>query len=98
MLVNVHSAEGRTIISIADGNLIGKEFEDGDKYLQVPKQFYGGKELEEREILKLLKDASSVNVVGKESVEFCIKNKLVESDNILKVKDVPYAIIIFYDE
>ena len=86
MLVKVHTAEDRTIIAIADKDLIGKEFEEGEKYLQVSKYFYGGDNIEEDEILKLIPNANSMNIVGKKSIKFCVKNDLVGESHILKVK------------
>lgn len=98
MLVKVHKAEGKKVVSIADKKLIGKELEDGEKYLKISEYFYNGEEMDEEEILNELEDANSINVVGKESVNFCIKNKIVDKENILKIKNVPYAIVIFYNE
>ena len=98
MLVKEHIAEDRKIISIADRDLIGKEFEEGEKYLQISKSFYEGEEKSEEEVLKLLEDASSLNIVGEESVKFCIKNKIVEEGHILKIKEIPYALVVFCDE
>jgi hypothetical protein len=95
MLIKVHKSENKVMISIADKDLIGKEFEEGEKYLQIPKGFYEGEELEEKETLDLLKDANSLNVVGEKSVNFCIKNKLIEKGHILEVKTIPFAIVIF---
>ncbi|MBU2639756.1 MAG: DUF424 family protein [Nanoarchaeota archaeon] len=83
MLVKIHKAEGRAIVAIADKDLIGKEFSEGEKYLNISKSFYKGEEKDEEEILKLLKDVNSVNAVGKESIKFCIKHELVEKGNRL---------------
>ena len=98
MLTKIHKAEGKVIISIADKDLIGKEFEEGDKYLNISKSFYQGEELGEEEVLKLLEDANSMNIVGKESVDFCIKNKIVEEEHVLEIEKIPFAIVIFQNE
>ena len=47
-----------------------------------------------KEILNELEDANSLNIVGKDSINFCIKNKIVDKENILKIKNVPHAIVI----
>ena len=98
MLVKIHKGGGRAIVAMADKDLIGKELSDGERYLKVSEYFYKGEEKEEEEILNLLIGASSINVVGKESINFCTKNKLTEKENVLKVKNIPYAIILFNDE
>jgi uncharacterized protein len=98
MLVKIHTANDRKVISIADKDLLGKEFEEGDKYLKISEQFYGGEDLDGRDILKLINDSSSINIVGKESISFAVENKIVERDNVLNVEGVPCAIVIFYGE
>ena len=98
MLVKLHISSGKKIVSIADKNILGKEFEEGEKYLNVSKIFYGGEELNEKETINSLNGASSINIVGKESIKFALDNKLIKKENIMKVNGVPYAITIFYAE
>ncbi len=94
MLVKIHKAGGKKIVSIADKELIGKDLEDGEKYLKISECFYKGEEMSGKEILNELEDANSLNIVGKDSINFCIKNKIVDKENILKIKNVPHAIVI----
>ena len=98
MLVKLHISGGKKIVSIADENILGKEFEEGEKYLNVSKSFYNGEKMNEEEIIKSLNGASSINIVGKRSMEFALNNKLIRDDNILKIKDIPFAITILYAE
>lgn len=98
MLVKLHISGGKKIVSIADKNILGKEFEDGEKYLNVSKNFYGGEDMDEEETIKALNGASSINIVGKESIKFALDSKLIKKDNVMKVNGVPYAITIFYAE
>lgn len=98
MLVKLHISGGKKIISIADKDLVGKEFEEGEKYLNVSKNFYDGEDMNKEETIKSLNGAISINIVGKESIKFALDSKLIKKDNILKVNGVPYAITIFYAE
>lgn len=98
MLVKLHVSDGKKIVSIADKKIIGKEFEDGEKYLNVSKVFYDGDEMNEEEIIESLKGASSLNIVGEESIAFALKHKLISKDHVIRVDGVPYAITIFYAE
>ncbi|MBW3021298.1 DUF424 family protein, partial [Candidatus Woesearchaeota archaeon] len=36
-------------------------------------------------------DAHILNIVGKESIEFALKNKLIEKENILEISGIPFA-------
>src|SRR3989344_3592668 len=92
ILVKIHKAEKRKIVSICDDNLIGKKFEDEDLQLDVSRHFYKGEKMNEHEIFESIKGADSLNIVGEESVRFALKNNLVEEENIIRIKKIPQAI------
>ena len=94
IIVKIHTAEKRKIISICDKNLIGKKFDEKNFQLDVLESFYSGQHLSEKEILKNVRGADSLNIVGEESVKFSLKNNLIEESNIIKIKKIPYAISI----
>lgn len=97
MLVKVHTSGEKKMVSIADKDLIGKEFEEGEKYLNVSKSFYDGEEMGE-EAIGLLDGANSINIVGRESIDFALNHNLINKDHIMEVDGVPYAITVFYAE
>ena len=94
MYLKIHSSGERKIIAICDENLIGKTFEEKDLQLQVSKRFYKGEIVNENKILEEIKDADYVNIVGKNSVDFAIKNNLILKSNIITIQKIPHAIII----
>lgn len=94
MIVKIHTAERRKIVSICDESIIGKKFEEKNLQLDVSESFYNGQRLSEKEILKTISHADSLNIVGKESVNFSLKNKLIEESSIIKIKKIPHAISI----
>ena len=74
IIVKIHQANKRKIVSLCDANLIGKKFEDGNLQLDVSNFFYNGEKLNKKEILNAVKDADSLNIVGIESIKFSLKN------------------------
>lgn len=96
MLVKIHNANGRIVVSIADEDIIGKEFEDGERYLKVSETFYKGEKKNDDETIKCLENATSLNIVGKKSIAFALKNNLIEKSHVLTICKIPYAIAIFY--
>jgi len=89
--VKIHKSRDRTIIAICDKDLIGKKIKTKDLEIDVTERFYKGEELTEKEIIKLLKEAENINILGKESVDFAIKNKIIRKDSVILIKDVPHA-------
>jgi len=94
IFVKEHEHNNRKLISLCDGNLIGKEFEDQDSTMKISKEFYVGEPLLEKDILKLIEDNTLLNIVGEESINFALKNKLINKDGIKKIKNIPYALLL----
>ena len=93
MIVNIHnSPDGKKIIAMCDKDILGKKFEEGKRQLDLASNFYAGKEMTEEELLKNMGGGSyHINAVGKESIGFCIKQKLIDEENIMTISDIPYA-------
>jgi len=94
MYIKIHETQERKIISICDEDLIGKTFEEKDLQLKVSERFYKGEKLSEEKILEEIKSADYINLVGKNSINFAIKNKLILKENIIKIQNIPHAISI----
>ena len=94
MFLKLHISHDSKIVALSDEDLIGKIFETKDIQLNISEYFYKDKILPEEEILKIISDANSINAVGKETIEFLIKNEIVEKENIIKIENIPHAIVI----
>jgi len=94
MVVKIHKAEKRKMVSICDKDILGKKFEEGDLQLEVSKVFYNGQDLSEEETLQVIRDADSLNIVGDSSIKFALKNKLIDKQNIIRIKKIPHVIAV----
>jgi len=97
MLVKVHNSY-RVTVAICDSNLLDKSFEEAEKEIIIGKNFYGGEEKTESEILKIIQDYSEAdatfNIVGPESVALALKAKLIKKDGITKIQEIPIALVL----
>ena len=94
MLAKLHISSEREIVSICDENLIGKKFETEDLQIDVTERFYKGEKVDEKQLLAIVKDVNSINAVGKDSIKFLLDNKFIEKENIIKIGNIPHAIVI----
>jgi hypothetical protein len=94
IFVKEHIYNNRKLLAICDGNLIGKTFEEGNKILNISKSFYFGEPMFEKDILNLIEDNTLLNIVGKESIDFALKNKLIIKEGIIKIKNIPHALFL----
>ena len=93
--VKIHKSY-RSLIAIADIDLLGKKFEEDIKQLDVRENFYKGEELEEAEVIKIIQEQNredaTFNIIGKNSVEIAIKAGLITEESTSKVQNIPYAL------
>ena len=94
IFIKEHTHNNRKLISLCDGNLIGKEFDDGESTLKIFKDFYSGEPMFEKDIIKLIKENTLLNIVGEESIKFALNNKLIHKDGIRKIKNIPIALLL----
>lgn len=91
MYIKVHKLHERVIVAICDDNLLGKKFEEKDHVLEISERFFKGKKESKENITLLIKKAHIINLVGKESVQFGIQNKIIDKNNIKTVKNIPHV-------
>lgn len=89
--LKVHKSPGRLVVSLCDIDILGKKFEDKKAEIEVKKRFYEGKVLPEASMIKEIREATDINAVGKESVQFLIKKKLISASDVRKIAGVPVA-------
>lgn len=97
MWVKLHKSS-RTVVAICDENLLGKKFKEGIKKLEVTESFFKGQKLSNEETSNLMKYefklGSTFNIVGKESTKLAISTGIITKDEVLKVKNIPFTLII----
>jgi len=92
MIVKVHKTiDGRKILAICDNELIGRKVEEGKLQLDLNSDFYKGEEKNEKDIIEMLKDCYIINVVGEKSVGFVLKLRVVNKEDVIKIKNVPHV-------
>lgn len=91
-IVKIHKlSDDRIMLAICDSNLLGEKFENGKHQLDLSSDFYRGEEMDDEKILSHIKRAYIINLVGKESIDFGIRYKLIEKNIVVVIKGVPHA-------
>jgi uncharacterized protein len=91
MLAKIHRADDRIILAVCDNELIGKEFHEKGMQLMVSEHFYKGSDASEEKLRKLFRMAYIVNLVGEKSIKFALKEKLISSQQIISIQNIPHA-------
>ncbi|MEK6841136.1 MAG: DUF424 family protein [Nanoarchaeota archaeon] len=91
--LKINKTEQNEVVAICDENLIGKNFSENNLKLDLGERFYKGELMDEEKIVKILRNAKNINIVGKDAVKLAIKNRIIEEENIIKIKNIPHAIV-----
>lgn len=91
--LKINKTEQNEIIAVCDSDLIGKKFSENGLNLDINEIFYKGEIMNEKEIIKILKESININIVGKESIKLAVKAGIINKDNIIKIKNIPHAMV-----
>jgi len=98
MHIKIHEAY-RKIIALTDSNLIGKNFEEGIRQINIKPNFFEGEKKSKEEILSILKDANkedaTFNIVGKESIQTALEAGIIKEHGIITIDNIPIALGLF---
>ena len=97
MFVKIHKAY-REIVAVCDSDILGKQFEEGIKILDVRENFYKGEEKEKEELVEFLKDMAmedaTFNIVGKDSVNCALEAGIISQEGVRNVQGIPFALVL----
>ena len=93
MYIKIHKTEKQKVIAICDEELIdsvikGKDFEIDMKDYE---HFYKGQIKNKEEIKKELKDFTSINCIGNNSVRFLMEEGIVKEEHIVFIGKTMHA-------
>ena len=81
------------MVNMSDAELIGKDVIDGELKIHISENYYGKQIVEKDEAISLLKSASIMNLVGKETISLAIEVGIGSKDGVKIISDIPFLII-----
>ena len=91
--VRVSDYQKNTMVNMSDIELIGKDVIDGELKINISENYYGKQIVEKDEAISLLKSASIMNLVGKETISLAIEVGIGSKDGVKIISDIPFLII-----
>ncbi len=89
--VKVYRVQSELMVAACDEEVYGKCYEEGEVVLRGEKKFYGDELMSRKETLRLLRQATIANLLGRDIVEQGIKIGIIKPGNVIRVKGVPHA-------
>ncbi len=91
MIAKKHEFNNHTILAVCDKELLGKTISSEKIELTVSQRFYGGDEITQKELLKLVNESDSLNLVGNKCIEILQKKGLISESSIINISDIKHA-------
>ena len=83
--------DGEVLVAVSDIDILGKTFSNDELSIEVSRDFYEGKIINEAEIKELLKTGTIINAVGNKIISLLIEEDVVEEKNVLKIGEIKHA-------
>jgi len=100
MFVNIIESY-RGVVAIADKELIGKQFFEGKKQLDIKESFYKGenenpllKEEVKEMMIDFAREDATFNIVGENSINCALEVGIITKEQVLKIDGIPYTLIL----
>ena len=100
MFVNIIESY-RSVVAVSDEDLIGKQFFEGIKQLDIKENFYKGensktlsKEETKKVMIELKKEDATFNIVGEKSIQCAIEAGVINERQVLTIEGIPYSLIL----
>ncbi|RLE57645.1 MAG: hypothetical protein DRJ40_00025 [Thermoprotei archaeon] len=92
----LHTTGGYTILAVCDKDLLGKKIIDTKRKLvvYVDPRFYGGEEITESQLLRLIEEVDVVNALGRDTVNVILSRYPQYREAIILIGDVPHIQIL----
>jgi len=91
--VRVSYFQKNIMVNMSDAELIGKDVIDGELKIHISENYYGKQIVEKDEAISILKSASIMNLVGKETISLAIELGIGSKDGVKIISDIPFLII-----
>ncbi|MFH1255743.1 MAG: DUF424 family protein [Candidatus Diapherotrites archaeon] len=86
----MHKAQGLTVFACCEKELLGKTLEDEKFRVKISESFFGGKEMGEEKVRRMLHEADSANLFGETPVRIALEKKIAGERDVIKIKGVPH--------
>jgi len=82
-----------SMLNICDADLLGRTLNKGNLTLKISEKYYGEKVVEKEEAESLLKESSSINMVGKEIISLCTDIGVGSQEGVKEIDGIPFLIV-----
>jgi len=91
--IRVTDYQKNIMLNICDAELLGKKIIQDELNMNISESYYGERFVDKEEAEELLKNASIINMVGKETVSLSIDLGIGSENGVKIISDIPFLIV-----
>ena len=91
--VRVTDYQKNVMLNMCDAELIGKDVIDGELKIHISENYYGNDKVDKNEAASLLKSASILNLVGKETISLATDLGIGSESGVKVISEIPFLIV-----
>ena len=91
--VRVINYQNNLMLNICDSHLLGKNISNDKITMNISKSYYCERIVEKEEAINLLKQCSSINMVGQDTVSLSVSLGIGSYEGVKKIDGVPFLLI-----
>ena len=91
--VKITDYQKNLMLNICDIDLLGKNISEDKLNMNISKSYYGEKIIEHEEAKSLLKTASIINMVGKETISLSLELGVGSEHGVKTIDGIPFLIV-----
>ena len=81
------------MLNICDAELVGRTLAKSDLSINISKSYFAERIVEENEAEQLLKNASIINMVGKETIDLSVRIGIGTKKGIKEIDGIPFLLV-----
>ena len=82
-----------SMLNICDADLLGRTLNRGNLTLKISEKYYGEKVVEKEEAESLLKESSSINMVGMDIISLSTDIGVGSQEGVKEIDGIPFLIV-----
>lgn len=81
------------MLNICDAILVGRTLTKSDLTINISKSYYAERIVEENEAEQLLRNASIINMVGKETIALSVRMGIGSTKGVKEIDGIPFLLV-----
>lgn len=91
--VRTSNYQNSAMLNMCDEELLGKVIKNGNLQINISKNYYGQRLVDQNEAETLMQNSSILNLVGKQTIEMSVNLKIGSRQGVKTIDDVPFLLI-----